>query len=105
MKNSRNSRNGRRSHAGWKVLSLMLLFSGCASQPPAPGVVTKTVRVYPPDLLYQATPRPRFQGRTNEDLLGYTERLEDALGSCNADKASIASWVLSNPAPDSREPK
>lgn len=83
---------GRKWLPGLTVSFLMLCSSGCADTP-APATLTKVEREYPASSLVLQTPAPLFRGRLNSDLLEYSEQLEDALKSCNADKASIERWT------------
>jgi hypothetical protein len=36
---------------------------------------------------------PPFGGSTNGDLAGYIDELINALGQCNADKATLRAWA------------
>ena len=71
---------------------LVLFGAGCASAPQVL-TVTKTEKALPPAALLVATPGPKPFSTTGSGLIWYSQRLEAALGSCNADKLSLQEWA------------
>ena len=68
-------------------LSLALFSTGCADKyPPARPML-------PPTVLMQEVPEPKFNGRTNADLLTWSLELRQALRLANADKKELRRWI------------
>lgn len=99
MNSSKLSNPTQRPRRGWPCAFLTLLCASCAVNPPAPGpgIVHKTERQRVPASLVLQTPAPRFEGSLNADLAKWGQALQEALGQCNADKASIATWSSTTP--------
>lgn len=79
--------------SGWMLMCLALSGAGCASDPKVL-TATRTVRALPPASLMVETPSPKPSSRNGSGLITYSQDLEDALASCNADKASLRAWTL-----------
>lgn len=62
---------------------------GCVAKPVT---VTRIVPVLPPISLIQDCPAPALAGDTFGDVVGLTVDLQEALATCNADKASLRKW-------------
>lgn len=82
---------------GLMLMCLALSGAGCETAPKVL-TVTKTEKALPPPALLVETPSPKPTAWTGSGLLMYSQRLESALLSCNADKASLRDWALVPPA-------
>lgn len=67
---------------------LALSLIGCASQQTR----VVTIRESPPDSLLLDTPIPAAEGRTNADLLNWSNSLRCAIVQSNEDKAALRAW-------------
>lgn len=70
---------------------LLGTLTACGTEPvqPAPEVI----KIHPPAVMLIETSLPPFVGATNGDLAGYIDELINALGQCNADKATLRAWA------------
>lgn len=82
----------RRPFNGLMLLCLAVSGAGCETAPKVL-TVTKTEKALPPPALLVETPSPKPTAWTGSGLLMYSQRLESALLSCNADKAGLREWA------------
>lgn len=78
--------------SGLMLMCLALCGAGCAGAPKVL-TVTRSVPAIPPAPLLAETPAPAPQARTGSGLITYSQALEAALESCNADKATLREWA------------
>ena len=83
----------RRLCNGSMLLCLAVFGAGCETGPKVL-TVTKTEKALPPPALLLETPSPKPTAWTGSGLLMYSQRLESALMSCNADKSSLREWAV-----------
>lgn len=69
-----------------------LILIACSSTPKVL-IETKYVRVLPPLSLIQDVPEPKWEGRTNQDLVKYIIEQELVIKQCNSDKQLLREFL------------
>ena len=79
---------------GVMIIFLTLLLSGCGTGQ----VITKTEKVplIPPQTYYSDREIPEFTGTTNEDLVGYVDKVVLLLKELLVDRDALRQWAEDN---------